>query len=100
MTIDNYGMCLISEIDSGNCSFSVDLEYKGKILHLYLLIHFGCPNLGVNSLCRWSTNVSDPSIFVKYRDRFLDIIDTEKELLMLTKPIQLEKDVVSSVLYA
>lgn len=114
VAIDNSGMCLISEIDCGSNCFHLNLgnshsgDIKSTIFELavmsFFLIHFdltfNCkysfltPEIesAPNNRCRWSTTISDPSIFLKYRHKFLNILDSEKTSLILKDPIQLERD--------
>lgn len=47
--------------------------------------------------CRWSKNVGEPFLFVKYDLGRLNVLDVEKKTLILKSPIQLERE--SSVLH-
>ena len=40
--------------------------------------------------CRWSTNIGDPFLLVKYDRRLLNVLDVEKKVLTSTHSIQLE----------
>ena len=46
--------------------------------------------LDVFGRCRWSTNVGEPSVYVKYMKTNLNILDVEKKALTLKTPIQLD----------
>lgn len=39
--------------------------------------------------CRWSTNVGEPLVFVKYGETHLNILDIEKKALTLKSSVQL-----------
>lgn len=41
--------------------------------------------------CRWSTNSGEPFLFIKYEERMLNIADTEKQVLILKDPFELER---------
>lgn len=42
--------------------------------------------------CRWSSEIGQPFLYIKYNARFLNILDVEKKTLTLKLPIQLDKD--------
>lgn len=42
--------------------------------------------------CRWSTNPSESLLFVKSNHNRLNILDAEKKVMMLQKPVPLEKN--------
>ena len=42
-----------------------------------------------STLCRWSTNNGDPSLFVKYSKNLLNVLDAEKRVMLLTNSFQL-----------
>lgn len=45
----------------------------------------------MSSRCRWTANPSSPSLFVKYSHGYLNVLDTEKEKITLTMPLEIEK---------
>ena len=40
--------------------------------------------------CRWSTNSDEPLLFVKYDFKKLNILDSEKKIMTLKEPMQLD----------
>ena len=42
--------------------------------------------------CRWSSNSSEPLLFVKHDSNKLNILDAEKKALVLTDSVVTEKD--------
>lgn len=113
-TIDCYGVCLLSDVDTNNYGFHLGIGSRGgnsdipkyssssnNYYHFYLITdlmvneYSSCPYASLLDWldrCRWSTNSGEPLIFVKYdRDR-LNILDVEKKALTLKNPVQLEKD--------
>lgn len=41
--------------------------------------------------CRWCTNAGEPILFIKYNQRYLNLLDVEKKVLTLKYPMQLER---------
>ena len=42
--------------------------------------------------CRWSSNPDEPLLYVKYDERFLNILDVEKKALILKSPVEIESE--------
>ena len=49
-----------------------------------------CINLGWNNRCRWCPNAEEYLVYVKYDRNLLNILDAQKGVLTLKKPILLE----------
>ena len=90
-TIDSCGICLISDVNTNNDSFHVNLEVNrmsGISNFLYILLF----NLLDNwALCRWSTNTGESHLYIKSEVSKLNVFDVEKKTLTLTAPIELEQ---------
>lgn len=94
-TIDRFGMCIISDVDSNSCRFHLNLssdDEVGKILLVFISLHRLCCNAkDIVGRCRWSTNAGEPFLFVKYNSDKFDIIDVEKKILTMKNPSHREK---------
>ena len=92
-TIDRFGVCIISDVDSNSCRFHLKLSSdheRGKILLVFISLHLLCCNAkDIMGRCRWSTNAGEPFLFVKYNINTLNIIDIEKKILTLKNPEKL-----------
>ena len=120
-TIDFYGICLISDVDTNNYNFHLDTKstpYGGNYevpwsinislsswhapsypYVFLILIHWRHSNfsysyhvsLDGSGRCRWGPNTDEPLLFIKYNETQLNILDVEKKILTLKDPIQMDK---------
>lgn len=51
----------------------------------------------VHGHCRWSTNINESFVFVKYNGQLLNILDVEKKVLTLKTPVELAGNHLSSL---
>lgn len=98
-TLDSPGLCLISDIATNNRKFHLKvcknqyLGSGGKIgfdssIPTFLIVI----KIDGASRCRWSTNIGEPYLFLKYEFNLLNILDTEKKVLTLKESLQLDKE--------
>ena len=107
-TIDTYGVCLISNVNTDSYRFHLAMEMKnvwreGKQIFKYIIIFQRLSSSAVSRIirsliliinysldetgrCRWSSNPDEPLLYVKYDRAFLNILDTEKKVLILKGP--------------
>lgn len=117
-TIDRYGVCLISNLNTDQFSFNLNLESEGSLafqlvsshkLHYFypaqslmfpwitwiLLFKQAftdfLPLLAGYHHCRWTTNAEEPILFLKYDRNKLNILDVEKKRLTLLEPVKVEE---------
>lgn len=93
-TIDGCGICLISDVNTNQCKVHMDMKSsysKNNLLLFFLKSSFCISFLDMRNRCRWSTNIGEPFLFVKYRGHDLNILDAEKQTLTLKEPVELEE---------
>ena len=82
--IDIGQTCLVSDISTNNYNFHLSLSEKmGMLLLNPKASEFLINILDDYARCRWSTNSGEPMLYVKYDDKLLNIMDTEKKILIL-----------------
>lgn len=87
-TIDRHGVCLLSDVNTSSYKFHLNMQMSNiGNSETQLDIDY---YLDVFGRCRWSTNVGEPSVYVKYMKTNLNILDVEKKALTLKTPIQLD----------
>lgn len=74
-TLDRYGVCLISELNTDK-----------YLSHITVKTSYGLDRFG---RCRWSTNIDEPLVYIKY-DNELKVLDTVKNALIPKKKIELD----------
>ena len=117
-SIDEYGVCLISDVNTNDYSFHLRmssefgnlsnylfsllyqfflsfyfLHRKMTVVSLILLLLrllFNLTNLGSTNRCRWIPNSEEHLVYVKYDRSLLNILDAQKGILTLKTPILLE----------
>ena len=54
--------------------------------------YYNTGNYSLDALgrCKWSSHPDEPLLYVKYDQRLLNILDTEKKALILKSPIQID----------
>lgn len=110
-TIDRYGVCLISDVNTNKYSFhrSVLMDNAcgygnfyfasnssilvalwrlfrhAKYDFILLLIDL----LDLKNRCKWSPNIGDPLLYIRYGERSLNILDIEKQKLIWVSSMML-----------
>ena len=86
--IDYYGVFLISDINTDNCSFQADMGNFGNLVffHYFWSLRIYLDGAG---RCRWSTNKGESLLYLKYNESRLNILDVEKEMFALKEPFRL-----------
>lgn len=94
-TIDRYGMCLIASLNTNDCNLASAETFLplGTWEHTLssTIISLPLNNSGNLCRCRWSTNIGEPLLFVKYGERELNILDVEKKTLTFKDAIPIEQ---------
>ena len=95
-TIDRYGVCLISDINTVTYQFHLGMEWsiRGND-NQTIFIKFSESKfcfVDDGGRCRWSSNGSEPILYVKYDRNKLNMMDAEKKTLILANPLQLDLD--------
>lgn len=89
--IDFFGICLISGIDANDYRFHLSLGDEDGTAFSRIIAHKRSPNghsLDDLGRCRWSTNVGEDILFVKYDRVNLNMLDVEKKALTLKYSIR------------
>lgn len=91
-TIDRYGTCLISDLNTDNYKFHKKIgNKKGNfMINLELKPHISML-LDDAGLCRWTCNSGESILFIKYDGNQLNLFDLEKQSLLLNTALKLEK---------
>ena len=115
-SIDEYGVCLVSDIDTNDYSFHLKTETRSSSLSNHLLFIYrnlfpvssssyhgicfsSCDfyrywltyiNKGSTNRCRWIPNSEEHLIYVKYDDSMLNVLDAQKGVLTLKNSVLLE----------
>lgn len=93
-------MCVLSEININKCFFNVNMSEKaayGKEIsqkHSFstLLYYFYfTKNIDPFGRCRWSLNVEEHILFMKWYTNRLNILDVEKKELTLKSNFELDR---------
>lgn len=91
-TIDATGVCLISDINTDSYSFHQQIGTKaGNFLNFEANSLFLYCYLDGYAHCRWSTESSEPLLYVKYEGNKLNILDIEKKARTLPDSILINK---------
>ncbi len=112
-SIDSYGVCLISDVNTNNYVFHFEdgIKYGNSEFYKYssliwlIILSTFWINLMIASAsfvfcwysldwtgrCRWSFNIGEPLLFVKFKSNKLNLLDVEKKALILRIPVELEK---------
>lgn len=106
-TMDNYGVCLISDLATSDYIFHVTPGTGGKFIWMswncanFPLIIFSrsfscremiCCCLDNVARCRWTPNRGEPLLYIKYNWNLLNFLDMEKKTLLLRSGRRLDED--------
>lgn len=73
--------------------FSIKKYQAKKVKKPLLVVRRQCSlSLDKLSLCRWNPIIGDRMVFVKHDWTKLDLLDTEKKVLITKEPIQLQRE--------